>query len=236
MSDGGGLSLRVHPNGSKYWQFRYRFAGRERGPLSLGKYPEVRLEEAREKRQEARKLLREDIDPSLEKKKRKLIAEQEFREDFEGFAREWIEFKERHVTRQHARKTLLRLQKHIFPLLGRRPIASIEPLDVLAAIRKVEENGSTDLSRRLMQICGAIFRYAVQTGRLMHSPTVSLAGALAPHRVRHYPTLEARDLPGFLAAFENLGCSVLNKFALRFLLLTGVRTGEMRHARWEEID
>ena len=236
MGDGDGLHLLVHPNGSKYWQFRYHFAGKERTPLAIGKYPEISLAEARDKRFEAQRLLNRNIDPNDEKRREKREAEFSAVSSFDAVAKEWKELKRGTITDEQLERNWRRLELHVFPWLGKRPVAEIRPLEVLSPLKRVEQRGHTEQSRRLLQLCSSIFRYAVITGRIDADPSAALGDAMKPHRGGHYPTLRAEELPEFLGAFAALITSEQNKLAFRLLLLTAVRTGEMRYSKWENID
>lgn len=235
LKDGGGLFLIVRPNGAKFWQFRYRFLDKEK-TISLGKYPQTSLSEAREKRATASKHLENGIDPSVNRRKEKLLAAFREKNTFFGVAEEWHRRNKDVWSRKHSRDTWRRLENHVFPSLGKRPIQDIEPLELLAVIHKVEATGTTDISHRVLQICGAIFKYAIITGRVKYNIAVGLSSALKPHRKKHSPTLNARELPGFLQALADLDTSQQNKLAFHLLLLTAVRTGELRFGRWKDVD
>ena len=236
LRDGQGLFLLVHPNGSKYWQYRYKFGGKERTPVSFGKYPQVGLSDARDKRHAAQKLLEENIDPNSEKRRKRLEAQFIHNCRFELVAEEWHDTKNGYVSPKHGARTWRRVELNLLPQFGKRPIADIRPLEVLQALKIVEARGSTSESRRVLQICGAIFRYAVVTGRIDFDPSASLGAALRSHRVEHYPTLISEELPEFLEALRLLNTSKQNHLAFRLLLLTALRTGELRHARWEDVN
>lgn len=160
LADGNGMFLLVHSNGSKYWRLKYRLANKER-LLALGVYPEVSLSEARDKRNSARKLIKEGRDPSQQKQIRKQQSILDAAATFEVVAREWHEKNLAKWTPQHGAKILRRLELNIFPVIGRFPIKEIKPSEVLAAIRKVESRNATELSHRILQNCVAVFRYAI---------------------------------------------------------------------------
>lgn len=235
ITDGESLFLLVHPNGSKYWQFAYRFGGKER-KLSIGKYPNVTLAEARLARGAAQKLLVQNIDPSGNKQKERLLAEYRDRNSFFAVAEEWCECYSPKWAGKHEIKIWGRLQNHVFPYLAKRPVSDISPLEVLAIIHRIERKGLTEMSRRVLQICSAIFRYAKITGRVLVNPATDLSEALKPHKTVHYPTLQASELTPFLVALDELAATAQNKIAFLLLLHTAVRTGELRHARWEHFD
>lgn len=235
LTDGESLFLLIHPNGSKYWQFAYRFGGKER-KLSIGKYPLVSLAEARLARSAAQKLLAQNIDPSGNKQKERLLAEYRDRNSFLAVAEEWRECNSPKWDEKHNVKLWGRLQNHVFPYLAKRPVSDISPLEILAIIHRIERKGLTTMSRRVLQICSAIFRYAKITGRISMNPATDLSEALKPHKVTHYPTLQASSLPAFIRALDVLEATDQNKIAFLLLLHTAVRTGELRHAKWEHFD
>lgn len=235
LNDGAGLVLLIHKNGSRYWQFRYQFAGKEK-VVSFGKYPDVSLSEARDRKMQALVLLRDLVDPVADRKKKRLQIERLHRNNFLAVAEEWIKRQDGIWTERHLERTWRRMENHVLPHLGTRPIADIKPLDLLEVIRKLESTGVKDTCSRVLRICSAIFRYAVVTGRIEHNPALNLKGALRPYRENHFPSLRAKEIPEFLEALEALRTSEQNRIAFRMLLLTAVRSGELRRARWEDFD
>ncbi|MFD2256878.1 tyrosine-type recombinase/integrase [Luteolibacter algae] len=235
LNDGDGLYLLVHANGSKYWQFRYAFAGKAK-VLSIGKYPEVSLVEARDRKIDAQRLLRDFIDPSSHKLQQKMLVTYQHRNTFFAVAEEWLNRNKVVWTPRHADRTWRRLEIHVFPDLGKRPISEIKPMELLWVIQKIEATGVTDTCVRILKICSAIFRFGIVTGRLEHNPALNLRGALKPYRETHFPALKARELPSFLGELDKLNTSEQNKIAFRTLLMTAVRSGELRHSRWEDVD
>jgi integrase len=235
LSDGGGLYLEVMPNGSKYWRMKYRYGGKEKR-LAFGVYPEVTLKEAREKRDEARKLIADGIDPSQIKKEKKLKQYLDAEFTFEKIGREWHEHQALGWTERHSAYVLRRLEADIFPAIGSRPINEITPPELLTAIREIEKRGAIDIAHRALQTCGQIFRYAIATGRAERDIAADLRGALKTRKKENYSRLEARELPEFLAKLEEYDGEDLTKLGLKLLLLTFVRSGELRGARWEEVD
>ena len=235
LRDGDGLQLVIRPSGIKCWQLRYRFADCEK-TLSLGKYPLVSLSSARDKKIEAKKLLDRGIDPSGEKRKEKIKAAFQHRNTFEAVMEEWLERNSSVWTPKHAKKVKSRIENHLLPKLGKRPIADIEPLDLLRTIQQIEAKGKTHMSKRVLQIAGSIFNYAIITGRAKYNITVGLSQALKPHKVNHYPSLSERELPEFFNALRKVETSEQNKLAMLLLMLTAVRTGEMRYSKWRDFD
>lgn len=235
LADGDGMFLLIHPNGGKYWRFKYRFAGKEK-MLALGVYPEVSLADARERRSDARKVLAAGNDPAEVKKEAKRLTILNSENTFEVIAREWHESRKRAWTPKHAAQVLTRMEANLFPKLGNRPITDITAADLLAVARIIEERGAHDIAHRAMQTAGQVFTYAIVTGKAERNPAADLRGALKPLKKEHHAHLTAKDLPDFLKAVESYDGHIQTKLALRFLLLTFVRTTELRCATWKEID
>ena len=235
LFDGHGLHILIQPNGSKWWRFKYRAFGKEK-LLSLGVYPQVTLADARERCIKARKLLAARFDPSEAKKEAKRQAILKSENTFEAVAREWQSQFKHKWTPDYAASALRRLQNHIFPRLGTRPIADITPPEMLSVVRVVEKAGTLDMAQRVMQLSGQIFTYAIATGRATRNPVPDLRGALKPPVRKHMAHFKADELPDFLKTLETFSGNAQTKNAIKFLMLTFVRTGEMRGAEWVEIN
>jgi len=177
LSDGGGLYLEISPSGSKYWRMKYRFFGKEKH-LEFGVYPEISLAEARECRAQARKILTAGNDPSETKKEAKRIATINSETNLETITREWHEQHLHEWAKHYARDVINRLETHIFPKLGKRPIADITAPEILSCLKIIEKSGALDMAQRMMQTCGQVFRYAITTGRVKYNPVNDLRGAL----------------------------------------------------------
>ena len=235
LSDGNGLVLLVYPNGSKYWAYRYRYLGKEK-TLSLGVYPEVTLVEARDKLAEARKLVADGKDPSEARKAVKRQVTISAENSFEAVGREWIAMKGHAWTPRYARYVVSRLEKDIFPKIGSRPIKDISAPELLSVVRILETRGATELPHRVLNCCGQIFMYGIATGRADRNPANDLQGALKTHVKKHYAHLKAIELPEFLGRVAEYHGHPQTKLAVRLLMLTFVRTTELRGATWSEID
>lgn len=235
ISDEKGLYLEITPNGSKYWRLKYRFAGKEKR-LAFGVYPEVSLAEARERRDEARKLLRNGVDPSQLKKEIKQQNKVKSENSFYQIATEWHETKKSGWTPRHASYVIRRLQADVFPTLGDRAINEIKAPELLSVIRSIENRGALDIAHRALQTCGQIFRYAIATGRAEYNPSSDLRGALKTPTKTNYSHLKESELPEFFSKLEDYDGHEQTKLAMKLLLLTFVRTGELRGAMWEEIN
>jgi integrase len=235
LTDGDGLYLLLNPSGGKYWRLKYRFAGKEK-LLALGTYPEVSLADARERRAEARKAIAAGGDPSQVKQHAKRLAMLKSENTFEAVAKEWHESRLSKWTPEHGKKILKRLEANIFSKVGHRPIAEISSLEFLTVLRGIESRGANELAHRLLQICGQVFIYALVTQRLERNPAADLRGALKPVVKNNHAYLKANELPEFMAKLEAYDGSLQTKLALQFLMLTFVRTGELRGAEWSEIN
>jgi len=237
LSDGEGLYLLVQKSGTRCWRYDYRFAGK-RKTLSIGTYPTVGLKNARGKLDEAKKLLDTGRDPAQEKQRQRKEALIEAGTQFSLVAKEWWEHQKGTWTDGHADRIWRRLELDVMPSLGHMLISEIRPQDIIAVIRKVEKRDALDVAARIQQDVGRICRYAVQTGVLASSPAGDLAGVLKGRKSAHRPSLPRGELPGFLReleGYEKRG-RLLTKLAVKLLVLTFVRSGELRGARWEEFD
>ncbi len=169
LSDGGGLYVLIHPNGGKYWQLAYRFAGKQK-TLALGTYPEISLADARERREHARKLIANDTDPSAAKQTKKRQDKIAAANTLEAVAREWAENRSNDWTAGHKALTLRTLEQDAFPTLGHRPIAEITPAELLATMRTIEKRGALEIASRVLQRCSSVFRYGIATDRCNSTP------------------------------------------------------------------
>ncbi|MBI3867413.1 MAG: tyrosine-type recombinase/integrase [Verrucomicrobia bacterium] len=235
ITDGEGMFLLVNPAGSKYWRLKYHYAGKEK-LLALGVYPEVTLSDARERRAHARKALAAGSDPGEVKKTAKRLVVLKAENAFEPVAREWFEQRKHAWAANTAKLTKDRLERHLFPKLGKRPVAEITAAEILSVLRVVESRGTLHTARRVMQSCGQVFMYAIATGRAERNPVPDLRGALKTPVSKHHSYLKAVDLPEFLQKLETYDGALQTKLALRLLLLTFVRTTELRAAGWMELD
>ena len=235
LADAEGMYLLVKPSGAKYWRLKFRFGGKEK-VLALGVYPDVRLPDARKRRAEAKASLAEDRDPGFERKSEKLVAAFRAGNTFEGVAREWWETKSDGWSVSHAQATLHRLEKELFSALGGRPVSEIEAAELLNVIRAVEARGALELASKTLIVAGQVFRYAIATSRAKSDPTRDLRGALKRRDVRHYNALKEADLPEFLKKLDAYDGNDMTRHAIRLLMLTFVRTNELRAAKWTEFD
>lgn len=198
LSDGGGLHLLLHENGSKYWRMSYRFLGKQK-LLSIGTYPLLSLAEAREKRDKAKKLIAAGQDPGVQKKLARFELQANHDNSFEKVAREWHSQKLHTWKPEHAENILKRLETYLFPKIGKRPVKEVTAPEILEALRLLERDGKRDLAHRQLQHCSHILRYAIATGRAEHDVTQHLKGALQPVKSRGLAFLPEKELPGFLS-------------------------------------
>ncbi len=237
LHDGAGLYLWVYEDGRKYWRLRYWVGGKEKS-LSLGVYPETGLKEARQRRDDNRRLMGESIDPSAERKAAKRRERLASESSFEAVAREWYAKQLHTWAPKHADDVLRRFEKNAFPLIGARPIAEIEAPELLDMARKIEKRGAHDLAHRLMQTCGQVFRYGIATGVCKRDVAADLRGALTPHVKKHQSAVRPEEVPELLRQIDTYGAKgdKQTMFALQLLALTFVRTNELIGAEWSEFD
>lgn len=233
LTDGDGMHLMVHTNGSKYWRLQYRFGGKQK-MLALGVYPDISLAEAREKRDAARKLIANGFDPSEKRKEVKEEQQKEFN-TFEKVARDW------HATNKkwsegHSHRVLKSLEDNIFAAIGKRNIAELKTRDLLEPVKAVEMSGRLEVAARLQQRVTGIMRYAVQSGLIDYNPAQDMAGAVATGKRVHRAALELKRLPEFLQRIDDYKGRPLTKLAVKLTLLVFIRSSELRFARWDEID
>lgn len=216
---------------------KYRFAGKEKR-LSFGVYPTVTLADARQKREDAKKLLVAGEDPGEVKKAKKhaLNAAIETLNPFREVALEWHKMKSPKWSEGYASDIIEAFEKDIFPHIGHRPIADIQPLELLEVLRLIEARGAMEKAKKVRQRCGEVFRYAIVTGRAIYNPAPDLASAMQGHEAVHYPFLKANELPEFFTALNAYSGSPIVLLGAHLLILTGLRTGELRAGEWREVD
>ncbi|WP_284504221.1 MULTISPECIES: integrase arm-type DNA-binding domain-containing protein [unclassified Caballeronia] len=235
MHDTGGLYLELFPNGSKLWRWKYRFEGREKR-LAFGKYPEVGLKDAREKRDDARKLLRTGVDPSGNKQLLEAAKQFQAASTFEAVANDWYARMMSDKAESHRVKVKARLEKDLFPWLGQKAITDIKAPDILECLRRIEGRGARDTAHRALQNCSAVLSYAVASGKAQENPAVHLKGALPPARPGHFAAItEPESVGPLLRRMDAVSATFPVKCALRLLPYLFCRPGELRTMRWEEV-
>lgn len=234
-ADGMGLTLKVFPNGSKIWRFRYRFAGKAQ-LISFGVWPHVSLADARAMRDEARAKLRAGINPSSERKEIKARAAVAAAHTFGALAAEWIDQHREVWSEPHLKRIESQLERDILPSLGKRPLTEITPAEVLAMVKRVEGRGSLSMAKRCLDRTTDIFALGVRTLRCPSNPARDLVGVLKTRKVTHRAALPFDQLPTFYERLEALSAGPELKGAMEMAILTAVRSGEVRGMRWDELD
>lgn len=236
LFDDKGLYLEIGLSGSKYWRWKYRFAGKEKR-LALGVYPEVSLAEARSARDGARKLLSSGVDPSEARRAQKASRVQLSENSFEAVAREWFAKYAPTWVASHSDKIIRRLERDIFPWIGGKPIDRVTAPILLVCLRRIEERGAIETAHRALQNCGQVFRYAIATGRAERDVSADLRGALSPVVETHHASItDPKSIGALLRSIEGYEGSLVTKCALRIAALVFVRPGELRKAEWMEFD
>ena len=237
LYDERGLYLEITTNGGRWWRFKYRFAGKEK-LLSMGTYPDTGLKAARDRRDRARALLEEGVDPSEARRAEKASRSEVVVNGFEAVAREWhATIHLGQVSAGHAARTLIRLEQDVFPWLGGLPVDEIKAPQLLQAIRRIEARGAIETAHRALQGCGQVFRYAIATGRAERDPTPDLRGALKPVLVQHMAAItDPKRVGDLLRAIESYKGMPITRAALQLAPLVFVRPGELRKAEWIEFD
>ncbi|MHA7880323.1 MAG: tyrosine-type recombinase/integrase [Saccharospirillum sp.] len=237
VSDENGLRLLVKPTGSRYWRLKYRFGGKQK-TLALGVYPNVSLKEARLRVYDAKQKIAAGIDPSQEKAKAKQDLSNTNDNTLRSVAKEWWHHQKGTWTEHHAARVWKRLDDNVLRKIGGLPVSEINPEQIIAIIRKVEERDALDVSERVLQDIRRVCRYAVQVRLIQVNPAAELGGVLKARKRAHRPSMPKEEMPVFLRSLEdyNNHGRLLTKLALKLLVLTFVRPGELRGARWEEFD
>ena len=243
FADGRGLQFEIRPSGRMFWRLRYRFDGKE-NMLTLGEYPTVKLKAARAKTEAARVQIADGIDPAAEKREHKQVVAdakvaQEIAEasQFEAVARVWFGKFEKELSPSHAKRQLRRLEVHVFPWIGTEPIGEIKPRDLLTVLERVVDGGSLETAHRIKFLCGQIFRYAIVDGRADRDITQDLRGALPAKKKGVFASVtEPGEIGPVLRMLHDYSGTLPVKCALKLAPLVFCRPGELRHAKWADID
>ncbi|MGC5924775.1 integrase arm-type DNA-binding domain-containing protein [Enterobacter hormaechei] len=233
LVDGDGMFLLVHPNGSKYWRFRFRFGGKQH-LMAFGVYPETSLADARQKREEARKLVAAGVDPREHKR---AVKEEQAKEviTFESVARDWHASNQK-WSESHSARVLKSLEDNLFDAIGKRNIADLKTQDLLKPLKAVEMSGRLEVAARLQQRTTSIMRFAVQSGLIDYNPAQEIAGAIATAKRQHRAALELNRIPELLHRIDTYTGRPLTRLAVELTLLVFIRSSELRFARWSEVD
>ncbi len=236
LSDGKGLYLLVSPAGGRLWRLKYRHGGKEK-LLALGAHPDIGLKEARDRRDAARQLLAEGMDPAENRKAQKAASTDRAANSFEVIAREWYAKHAPNWAEHHGDRIIRRFERDIFPWIGGHPIADIKAPDLLAVMRRIENRGALETAHRALANCGQVFRYAIATGRCERDPTGDLRGALPPVKGEHFAAAtDPVQLAEILRAIDHYQGTITVACALRLAPLVFVRPGELRKAEWADMD
>ena len=238
LYDEAGLFIQVTPSGGKWWRFKYRYDGKEK-LLSLGTFPDISLADARQRRDDARKLLAQipSIDPSSTRKAIKAANTLNAENSFEALAREWVGSHMQNKAVNYRDLTLRRFELYLFPWIGKMPITELTATDVLATVKRIQNQNKLETAYRTLQACGQVFRYAVQSGRAIRDVTADLKGALPTTKTKHMAAFtEPKDVAELLRAIDGFTGTFTVQTALRLAPLVFVRPSELRKARWVDID
>jgi integrase len=236
LFDERGLYLEVSPNGGKWWRLKYRFDGKEKR-ISLGVYPDVGLRAARDRRDAARALLADGVDPSQARKYQKAAPADRAADSFEIVAREWFAKYSANWAGSHSDRIMRRLERDVFPWIGRHRASEVSAPQVLQVVRRIEERGALDTAHRALQNCGQIFRYAIATGRASHDPARDLRGALPPVKGKNFSAVtDPVGAARILRTLDGYEGTLTVRCALRLAPLVFVRPAELRKAAWSDID
>lgn len=235
LADANGLYLEVKPGGAKLWRYRYRIAGKE-NLYAIGDYPTITLSEARKVRDEARELIKKGLHPAHARQNERLLKIAANNDTFKAIAEEWIEKKRRGWAPYYLKQIEHGMKADIYPRIGRLPIRAVTPADVLAILDRTSRRGAETVAINLRQWCSAVFRYAVATLRADNDPAAPLRGAIIRPPVNHSKPLSREEIADFLKRLDGYGGNRTTAIALRLLLLTFVRTVEMRKAEWTEFN
>lgn len=235
LHDGGQMYLLVKPDGSKLWMMDYHHHGK-RNTASFGPYPTTSLKQARKARLEAKMSLAKGVSPNQHKKHLRMAGQLAATNEFETIAKEWHKKKLTNWDPHHAEVIWRRLEMHVFPHIGKRPINTLKALDLLYPLLQLEKNSKLTLAGQIRQYMSGIMRYAVQTGRIDSNPALDLKDAIAAPKLRHHPALPLDRLQELKFRIDTYPYNPVVKLAMQFALLTGARSSEFRFARWSEFD
>jgi integrase len=236
LFDGGGLYLLVNPNGSKYWRYKYRFLGKE-NHLALGTFPEVSLAEARAKHLKSREQLADGKDPAEVRKLERLTRHIAAADTFEAIAHEWFTIRMVGKSKSHRDRTLRLFENHLFPGLRGRPISAITAPEILAILRKIDNQGKVETAHRAKQAGSQVFRYAIQTGRAERDPCADLTGALRSPKKTHIAAItEPAEAGKLMVAIDGFQGTAVVHAALKLSALTFLRPGEIRQLEWSDVN
>lgn len=236
LTDDRGLSIQVQPSGGKWWRLRYRFEGKAK-MLSLGTYPDVALSKARERRDDARRLLADGIDPGENRKATKAAGQDAASNSFAVLCHEWLQSREGQIAQAQIDKSKARLEKDVLPWIGKKPVSSLTAPDVLAVMRRIDARGARYTAHKVKSEISQIMRYAIATGRAERDPCPDLRGAIPAPKETHRAAITApKEVAELLRAMDGFAGTFTVKCALQLSPLFFVRPGELRKAKWADFD
>jgi integrase len=237
MGDGGGLYLWVKPTGGKLWRWSYRFEGKEK-LMSLGKYPDVSLAQARERHAEARKLLATGVDPMAQRKAEKTAEKVAVENSFQSITTQWLEHWQEGKSPRHVDTVRRRMASDILPCLGARPIAEIEAPELVAMANAIQDRGARDIAKRALETVGQVFRYGIAHGYAKRNPATEIrpSDILKSSPKTNYARVDAKELPALLRRIEVYQGKQVTRLAMKLMSMTFVRTTELIEAKWGEFD
>ncbi len=236
LSDSGGLFILITTSGGKLWRYSYRFEGKQK-TLSLGSYPDLGLKEARESHAAARKILSAGVDPNENRKNQISAKKLSAANSFELVAREWWQSHMKNKADSHKEKVIRRFELYLFPWLGKKPISEITAPQFLEVIKRIEKQNKLETAHRTLQTAGQVFRYAVQNGMTIRDITADLKGALPATTVINMAAFtEPKDVADLLRALDGFNGTLTVQCAIKLAPLVFVRPGELRMAKWADID
>lgn len=236
LFDGGGLYLEVMPSGSKKWRMKYVRPNGKTGLATFGDYPALSLKQARLRREEAKAMLAQELDPIEQKREAAIKRKQSEQSSFEIVAREWHSSMIKRWSPDYATTFLRRMENHLFPEIGTRPVSSLKTRDLMLPLKKLEKREAAVIAERMKQAITNVMRYAVQHGLIDQNPALDLRGVIQPRPVKHHPALPLEQLPELIQRIDNYTGRSLTRLAVQLSLMTFVRSSELRFARWSEID
>lgn len=233
ISDERGLYLEVPPTGNKRWRFRYRFDGKAK-MISLGRYPEIQLADARKARERYREMVEKGVNPAVKRKEAEEAVEGE---TFKSVFKEWFFRNKSTWTKKHSTTITSRIKNNVLPWLGDKPISQIEPPEILQVLRRIESRGAIETAHRVKGIISQVFRFAVASGLAQRDQAADLKDALAPVKVVHHPSItDPNKIGPLLRAMWGYEGHHVTRCALKLVVLTFVRSSELRFAEWSEVD
>jgi integrase len=237
MGDGGGLYLWVKPTGGKLWRWSYRYEGKEK-LMSLGKYPDVSLAQARERHSEARKLLATGVDPMAQRKAEKTAEKIAVENSFQSVTTQWLEHWQEGKSPRHVDSVRRRMEADILPCLGARPIAEIEAPELVAMANAIQDRGALDIAKRALETVGQVFRYGLAHGYAKRNPATEIrpSDILKSSPKINYARIDAKELPTLLRRIEVYQGKQVTRLAMKLMSMTFVRTTELIEAKWGEFD